>query len=340
MLEFPEDIATAIGHLRVTLPLLTRHKLPPTPIHYGLWYLYASNRSLELQRALDTLIAAKGTCSEQDATTLFREHLLAEHTGKYQKATGKLHLLTQSVQGALQDTLQTANLMDRQLTSSREQVRNATQQDDLEGAVADLLQAVDQLSHSNRDYRRVVQSADAEIDRLKAELNQLQRATDIDELTQLYNRSALFREISKLVSGVDRRHFCLILMDIDHFKLVNDRFGHLMGDRVLQRIGSLLLQQLRPDTMAARFGGEEFAILCPEMTLQQAAQLAERLRDQMQRLRIKVRNSDTVLDSVTASFGIACSRADDTIDTLFERADKAMYVAKEMGRNSTQIERD
>jgi diguanylate cyclase len=340
VLEFPEDIATAIGHLKTTLPLLTKHKLPPNPINYGVWYLYASARSKELVRALDALVATHGTCPEHEATNLFRQYLIEEHNGKFQKATGKLHLLTQALQASLQDTLQTSNQMDRQLGASREVIRNARQQDDLSGTVEQLLQAIDQLSQHNRDYRRIVQSADGEIDRLKIELSQLQRASDIDELTQLYNRAALFREISKQINTKDNGSFSLILMDIDHFKSVNDRFGHLMGDRVLQRIGSLLLQQLRPDTMAARFGGEEFAILCPDTNLANAGNLAERLRDQMQRLRIKIRNSETVLDSITASFGIACYRKGDSIDSLFERADKAMYTAKEDGRNRARLEKD
>lgn len=339
MLEFPEDATTAIAHLKTTLPLLTKHKLPPNPINYGVWYLYASKRSPELKRALDTLLEEQGICTEQDAISLFRRFLLEEHNGEQRKATALLHLLTQSVQSSLQDTLQSANQMDRQLSSSRDSIRSIRQLEDLDQAVQQLTDSIDQLSESNRGYRRVMQSADGEIDRLKNELNRLQRASDIDELTQLYNRSALYREIGKLLNKGDS-DFCLIMMDIDHFKLVNDRFGHLMGDRVLQRIGSLLLQQLRPDTMAARFGGEEFLLLCPETSIEQAGPLAERLRDHIQRLRIKIRNSDTVLDSITASFGIAAYRHGDNIDSLMERADKAMYLAKGTGRNTTRSERD
>ena len=89
--------------------------------------------------------------------------------------------------------------------------------------------------------------------------------------------------------------------------------------------------------MAARFGGEEFVIVCPETSLQTAGLLAERVRYQLQRLRIKVRNSDTILDSITASSGIACYRTGESIDTLFERADKAVNVTKATGHNSTRI---
>jgi len=338
VIEFPESVAAAIAHLKATLPLLTRHKLPPNPINYAVWYLYASKRSKDLQRALDALLAEPDGYTEAQAISLFRQYLLEEYNGEQRKASGRLHLLAQGVQGALQDTLQSSNAMDKQLSSSRESIRSAHQIGDLDLSVEHLLQSIDQLAISNRDYRRIVQAADGEIDRLKAELNRLQRASDVDELTQLYNRGALLREVGRLISDDDAKPFSLIMMDIDHFKSVNDRFGHLMGDRVLQRIGTLLLQQLRPDTMAARFGGEEFVILCRDTDLEHTAMLAERLRDQMQRLRIKLRNSDTVLDSITASFGIATYRPDDSVDSLLERADRAMYQAKNSGRNATQLE--
>ena len=222
---------------------------PLTPKPDQLWDLVClcSKRSTDLQRALDSLTAIPGNFSEQDAISLFRQYVLEEHNGEQRKASGKLHLLTQSVQAALQDTLQSSNQMDRQLNSSRATIRAARQPEDLETTIEQLLQSIDQLATNNRDYRRVAQSADGEIDRLKSELTRLQRASDIDELTQLYNRSALFREINKLIANPQRHgEFCIVVMDIDHFKSVNDRFGHLMGDRVLQRIGSLLLQQFAP----------------------------------------------------------------------------------------------
>jgi len=340
MLDFPEDVGTAIGYLKATLPLLTRHRLAPSPINYALWYLYASKRSMDLQRALDILLAEPDGYTEVQAVNLFRLYFLEEYNGEQRKTSGSLHLLAQGVQSALQDTLQSSNTMEKQLSSSRESIRSARKIDDLNVSIEDLLNSIDLLSASNRDYRRTVQSANGEIDRLKSELNRLQRASDVDELTQLYNRGALVREVGRLIAEGEVKPFSLIMIDIDHFKSVNDRFGHLIGDRVLQRIGALLLQQLRPDTMAARFGGEEFVILCRNTDLQHAGLLAERLRDQMQRLRIKIRDSDTVLDCITASFGIATYRATDSLDSLLERADRAMYQAKHGGRNAVLLESD
>lgn len=340
LIEFPEDIATAIRHLKSTLPLLTRDKLAPNPINYGVYYLYASNRSGELRRQLDSLQTAGETASEQQLISLFRQYLLEEHGAEQHRATGHLHLLAQGVQAALQDSIRCANDMDRRLGESRQQVTAARDSRDIDRAIVELLRSIEFLNDCNRDYRRIVQSADAEIDRLRTELNRLQRASDIDELMQLYNHAALLSQIGRLIN--DRRNvpqpFSLIMMDIDFFKSINDRYGHLMGDRVLQRIGSVLLQQLRPDTVAARFGGEEFVILCRDTDLDQAARLAERLRDQIQRLRIRMRNSDATLDSITASFGVAAFRDDDTIDTLLDRADRALYAAKDNGRNRVEME--
>jgi diguanylate cyclase len=340
LIEFPEDIATAIRHLKTTLPLLTRDKLAPNPINYGVYYLYASNRSGELRRQLDSLQINGATASEQQLLSLFRQYLLEEHGAEQHRATGHLNLLAQGVQAALQDSIRCANDMDRRLGESRNQVCAARDSSDIDRAIVELLRSIEALSDCNRDYRRIVQGADAEIDRLRTELNRLQRASDIDDLTQLYNRSALLRQLGRLINDHrnDPQPLSLIMMDIDFFKSINDRYGHLMGDRVLQRIGSVLLQQLRADTIAARFGGEEFVILCRETDLASAAMLAERLRDQLQRLRIRMRNSDATLDNITASFGVAAFRADDTIDSLLDRADRALYAAKHKGRNRVELE--
>lgn len=338
LIEFPEDTATAVGYLKATLPLLMQYKLSPTPINYGVCYLYASQRSNELQRALDALLAKPGGYTEAQGISLFRQFLLEEYHGEHRRASGRLHLLTQEVQGALHDTLQSANTMDKQLTNARASIGAARQMSDLEQTVEQLLSSIDQLASSNRDYRRIAQSADSELDRMKTEVDRLQRATDIDDLTQLYSRAALWRELDRQITTAAEQPFSIIMMDIDHFKSFNDRFGHLTGDRVLQRIGSVLLQQLRANTMAARFGGEEFIVVCRDTDLHNAALLAERLRDHIQRLRIKIRNSDTVLDSITASFGVAMYRPNDSVDSLLERADRAMYQAKHNGRNTTQLE--
>jgi diguanylate cyclase len=124
------------------------------------------------------------------------------------------------------------------------------------------------------------------------------------------------------------------MLDIDHFKQFNDQYGHPLGDRVLQHVGQLLREALPARAVAARYGGEEFCIIlrdCHDSATAHA--FAEQLRLKFESLRIKVRRTDEVLNSITASFGFALAKQGDTLETLVTRADDALYQAKRDGRN-------
>jgi diguanylate cyclase len=124
------------------------------------------------------------------------------------------------------------------------------------------------------------------------------------------------------------------MLDIDHFKQFNDQYGHPLGDRVLQHVGQLLREHLPARAIAARYGGEEFCIILRDcFDVATAHAYAEKLRVKIQSLRIKVRRTDEVLDSITASFGFALAIQGDTLETLLTRADDALYQAKRDGRN-------
>jgi diguanylate cyclase len=124
------------------------------------------------------------------------------------------------------------------------------------------------------------------------------------------------------------------LVDIDHFKQLNDQYGHPLGDRVLEHVGQVLRNSLPPDALAARYGGEKFCVIlpnCPDIT--SARTFAEHLRMKIQSLRIKERSTDEVLDTVTASFGVALAKTGDNVENLLTRADDALYRVKRSGRN-------
>src|SRR5690606_30343449 len=123
------------------------------------------------------------------------------------------------------------------------------------------------------------------------------------------------------------------MLDIDHFKQFNDHYGHPLGDRVLQHVGQLMRDLLPPQGMAARYGGEEFCVVLRNCDLKGAHAFAEQLRLKIQALRVKVRRTDKVLDSITASFGLALAEANDNLESLITRADDALYQAKHNGRN-------
>lgn len=131
-----------------------------------------------------------------------------------------------------------------------------------------------------------------------------------------------------------------ILFDLDHFKRVNDTFGHEAGDEALRMVASVVREQCRENDILGRFGGEEFAIVLPETTLEGAHEIAERLRESIQSCQVALVSGKTL--TVTASFGVACIErltlnVDEAVTELLKQADVALYRAKEFGRDRVEI---
>jgi diguanylate cyclase (GGDEF)-like protein len=149
-----------------------------------------------------------------------------------------------------------------------------------------------------------------------------------DPLTGLANRRHLEIAYSNLQARTSRSQqpFGLILLDIDHFKRFNDTYGHPEGDQLLIRVAEQLRQCLRSTDLAVRFGGEEFMLLVADSQTEQLFALADRIRNLLQQ--------DL---AITASFGLACYQADETLSQMTERADEALYRAKHAGRNRVML---
>lgn len=151
-----------------------------------------------------------------------------------------------------------------------------------------------------------------------------------DYLTNIYNRRFFIQKLEEEIERAKRNENCkfsLVMLDIDHFKTINDRFGHNIGDLVLKKFAETLKSRIRKIDFLARLGGEEFVILLVDTPVDKAAVLVEELR-----LRVNNMNLQGV-DRVTASFGITGYHQGDTSDTIVQRADKMMYKAKDSGRN-------
>lgn len=173
-------------------------------------------------------------------------------------------------------------------------------------------------------------------------VRRLKRRADHDFLTGTLTRGALFQHIDRLLE--QHRHHgesppvALLMLDLDHFKAVNDKHGHATGDRVLRHVAESLRQQLRQEDLLCRLGGEEFAALLPGITLMEAARIAERLRGQVERLPLTNQRGEPL--SVTISIGVG-QLGHGTDEPAFEhalaRADEALYRAKAQGRNQVAL---
>ena len=163
--------------------------------------------------------------------------------------------------------------------------------------------------------------------------DELKEHASTDSLTKAYNRLK-FDEIIESEINRSKRYdqmLSLIAFDIDHFKTVNDNYGHLFGDYVLKTIVNLTKDNIRGVDYLARWGGEEFMIILPETGMERAEALAQRIKEEIENYKFNK------IGKVTVSFGVAQFKKDDSEDTLIKRADDALYKAKNKGRNRVEI---
>ncbi|AOE50736.1 GGDEF domain-containing protein [Kangiella sediminilitoris] len=153
----------------------------------------------------------------------------------------------------------------------------------------------------------------------------LERKAQTDRLTGLHNREFLEQRYVNYQSG--KAHIALLLLDVDHFKSINDNYGHLAGDEVLIELAKLLSDNIRKTDTLARWGGEEFAVLCPATDPEHANIFAEKLRSMV------ASHSFSKPETITCSIGLSCSHHNEPLKSLFARADKALYESKNSGRN-------
>lgn len=200
----------------------------------------------------------------------------------------------------------------------------------------------DPLTSNDVDFiSTIIKSAVAAIERshaielARADNARLEALAHTDPLTLLLNRRALTIKAMAELDRVRRYNspLTMLMIDIDHFKKINDTYGHLVGDDVLRSIATILQNSVRSVDMVARYGGEEFVIVMPETDEKGAVQFAERIRRRVEKHQFDA--NDGKVCTVTVSIGVAVFPAPyvDTIDDLFARADAAMYQAKESGRN-------
>jgi diguanylate cyclase len=215
-------------------------------------------------------------------------------------------------------------------------VEEINQQLSAEGGseTAVVVNAVGKLLQANHRMQEQLDSAEEQLRQQAEEIESQTTAARTDALTGLANRRVFDDELAAMTERFeqDGTPFSISILDIDHFKKFNDAHGHQVGDRVLQHVAAVFLDAVGPSDVVTRFGGEEFAVIHPDTTVEEAARLADNLRQALDTSRIHEEGKQL---HVTASLGVAESILSEAVSDLILRADQALYSAKDAGRNCT-----
>lgn len=197
------------------------------------------------------------------------------------------------------------------------------------------------IAENARELGKELRASSNQVAILRASLERVRREAETDPLTGLANRKAFEAALRRLAAEAVEtgQPLSLVVVDIDHFKRFNDSFGHQTGDVVLKLMASKLRNSVRQRDVAARYGGEEFVVLLPATDLDTAVRRADSVRAEVAAHRLRARGSGKDLGVVTLSMGVAQYRPGEPLSRLFARADRALYLAKQQGRNRVVDER-
>ncbi len=196
-----------------------------------------------------------------------------------------------------------------------------------------------QMVEDVQEAREQVSDANKKVEILKKQMEKVKQEIIIDPLTRVYNRRAYDDKIKQEMMGYQRygRPTALMIVDIDHFKQVNDSYGHRTGDGVLRILSEVMKKEIREIDVLARYGGEEFALILPHTSYQRALEVAERIRQKVEASRFTYKGKPF---SVTISIGVGTLQENDTLASYVERVSQALYRGKNSGRNRVVGEED
>jgi len=308
---------------------LSSHLIAPTPTNYAVVYLYISNENELLTAAIDRQLQ-KGEAIDAD----FLDDLFSRYVSfSHQVENTILVPFEQSLTKTIDNISKQIDKEDKAANSLKKInkiLNNASHHPSLENIVSYLFSTINNAKSQRQTLSQELNSTQQEINQLKEKLASSREEALVDSLTGLLNRRGCDQKLQSL--NLASTHSALAI-DIDHFKAVNDKFGHFIGDKVIQRIAKTIKDHIGKQDIAVRFGGEEFVVIMTNKTLYQAKAVAELIRNAIANMKLIQRETNTYLPPISVSIGVAQNNNASNWVSLFEQADQALYQAKNSGRN-------
>ena len=336
-----EDDTTeqASEYLRLALAKLSQLQLTANPVNYALLYTYVAGKDLTLNEKIDELIKEDGGLDHEKANLLFKQNICLAEEEADNQLRQELLMMMAPIIGSLVDIAGKTAISKHELEDHIQALAKTSDPRETLQIAANILSETRKFVAEAQEFESSLNQTTREIRYLKDELENARKQATIDVLTGLSNRRAFDEALTEAKQANDKQseNFCLMIIDIDHFKQVNDNHGHLVGDKVLIGVARQMMKNMRGGDFLARFGGEEFAVILRETPITGAFTVSENLRKSIERLKLKHVKSGELIENVTVSIGVANFRRGESEVEFIARCDEALYRAKSHGRNRTVI---
>ncbi len=337
IMNLTESLEQTAKYVRLLLPLMTKHRIPITPINYATWYYYVSGKNKELKDAIDSIIKNNEPFTEKANEDIYRHFFLESEENALHEIRDKLQQTLLAVFGELNELSGQTKEFESTALESVEKLSDDMSIQDIRNVLDDVIVATKKIRESGNSTHQRLEETTKTLQTLKKDFEHAKIELLQDFLTGVMNRKGFDESLAKLVNNATG-NLCVLILDIDHFKKFNDKHGHIVGDEVLKFVAKNVRRIIRGNDVMARIGGEEFAVILPETPLLGAVTVAENTRAAVSRLKLERKGKAEKLETVTVSIGAAQYRPGEPLETFVNRADQALYFAKNSGRNRVSTE--
>tara|TARA_R110001583_G_scaffold785_9_gene7334 strand:- start:4734 stop:5771 length:1038 start_codon:yes stop_codon:yes gene_type:complete len=336
-MDYNEYQEKAAEYMRLAIPLMNKNGVAMTPANYAVWYEYVSGGNAALIDAVDVQMERNERLTDKQSRDLYERFFDRE---KDKAAILEMRQDLQRVLSELLSFVSTGSITSKKSTENLlliiDQLRPDMSRDEVHNVIEEvLIETRLSMSNSSLLTERLNTTA-AEIQDLKKDLEEAKREAKTDMLTNLANRKAFDELLGKAAHDSDASglELCMIFCDLDFFKKINDKHGHLVGDQVLKVVATSLKNAVKGRDLVARYGGEEFAIVLLNTSLENVKKLAENIRVEIASKHIQRKDTREPLGIITMSFGVARYFPSEGPESFLQRVDRALYMSKRKGRNA------
>lgn len=319
---------------------MVKNGVAVNPQNYTVWYEYVAGTNEKLKQDVDIQLQKEQCVGNEATRQLYQKHFdCSQPEQRLEPIQTAMREMASMLLGYAVEMDGQANKYSEALTHHSIELQGDLAVIDIKRIIKQLVDHTETLHNTQSSLRHRLNESTTELEKLRRELESARREAATDPLTGLLNRKGLERAIEHAIAEHQSKAppVCLLMVDIDHFKKINDRYGHLLGDKVLRLVATTLRQSIKGRDTAARYGGEEFSVLLPDTPLQGAKTLAEQIRIAIATGRILRMDNRQPIGQITVSIGLSTHHPGETPAQLLHRADEALYQSKNAGRNRVTV---